>query len=220
MRSNKQFDDLDTILTLYRETRRESPPDELDQRILAAARKNATIAPLPVKRRPRSPWPGPLALAATIVLSVGLVTLMQYELDQQAPMESSHFAPSAERSQDLGDTLKMAPQQPPPAAHEVAPAAARESLDSARQIAPAPPPAPALSPPPAALQTAPQDGETASESAIMEAHQDESLRAPDAWRDYILALQEQGQIEQARRELQNLRATYPEFQAEFPGLDE
>lgn len=68
------------IACLYRETCDAEPPDWLDQRILSAARtaldrQPTSAIPLPKQRRNRI-WTLPLALAATVVLAVGLIRLL------------------------------------------------------------------------------------------------------------------------------------------------
>ncbi|NJM13257.1 MAG: DUF3379 domain-containing protein [Synechococcaceae cyanobacterium SM1_2_3] len=82
-RSNS-LDPLDDpqITRLYREIRDAEPPDWLDQRILLAAQaaleeqqQPAAAIPLP-KPRPRRMWRSPLTLAATVMLTVGLIRLL------------------------------------------------------------------------------------------------------------------------------------------------
>ena len=223
-------EDLDQLLALYRQAQRPQPPAELDRRILSAARETSIVTLLPIKKLQHSRWSAPLALAASLVLGIGLLTLVRHELNQQYPTESRDFAPPSERLQNLNDAPVAAPQ-PAPIASEFAPE--EPAPESTLQMAPAPPPAaPAAPRLPAARQADPPTlRESAPTSESMEyriestspapttAAQEEELRSPEAWRDYILTLQEQGQIEQARQELQNLRVAYPDYPAQFPGLE-
>ncbi|MEK7191231.1 MAG: hypothetical protein AAB153_02935 [Pseudomonadota bacterium] len=74
----------DSLLSrAYRETGREEPPAHLDAVILAQAKAAA------VPRRSGKPrWFMPLSLAATVVLSVGVVLLMSREGVAPVPMET------------------------------------------------------------------------------------------------------------------------------------
>lgn len=79
------------ITHLYQETSVVEPPEWLDRRILMVATA-AVTAPSPVtqalpkRRNPR--WLAPLALAATVILTVGLVRLMYQSGELQAPLRS------------------------------------------------------------------------------------------------------------------------------------
>lgn len=63
---------------LYRNTPRETPPPHLDAAILAAARREAGARPRPLFR-PLHRWRLPVSIAAVVVLSVTLVTLVGEE---------------------------------------------------------------------------------------------------------------------------------------------
>jgi resuscitation-promoting factor RpfA len=69
----------------YRATAREEPPRALDERILSAAHRAVDARPKPVGRSFAQRWRVPVALAATVVLSV-TVTLMVYESDKAPPV--------------------------------------------------------------------------------------------------------------------------------------
>ena len=72
-------DDRDPQLTLlYREGGRELPPPRLDAAIRAAARRAAGSRP-PLASSLLRTWRLPVAIAAVVVLSVGMVTLMVEE---------------------------------------------------------------------------------------------------------------------------------------------
>lgn len=72
----------------YRETGREEPPAHLDAAILAQAE-----AAVGTRRKPR--WFMPLSLAATVVLSIGVVLLMSREGVTPVPMETPLPTPGA-----------------------------------------------------------------------------------------------------------------------------
>lgn len=73
---------------VYRETEREEPPAHLDAAILAQA-KAAVGA-----RRSKPRWFMPLSLAATVVLSIGVVLLMSREGVTPVPMETPVLKPT------------------------------------------------------------------------------------------------------------------------------
>jgi hypothetical protein len=72
----------------YRETGREEPPAHLDTAILAHAK-----AAVGMRRKPR--WFMPLSLAATVVLSIGVVLLLSREGVTPVPMETPSPMPVA-----------------------------------------------------------------------------------------------------------------------------
>lgn len=99
----------------YREVGREEPPASLDARILAEARGGKAA---PRGGKPR--WLMPLSLAATVVLSVGIVLFMTRQGATPLPMESAPVAevpaPAAKPS-----TSSAAPAPAPKAAPREAP---------------------------------------------------------------------------------------------------
>jgi len=93
----------------YRSTAREEPPRALDERILAAAHRAVDARPVPVRTSFAQRWRVPVAVAATVVLSV-TVTLMVYESEQTPPLpealspgkiRENHVAPGAAGRGDL-----------------------------------------------------------------------------------------------------------------------
>lgn len=86
LKRDDDFDGLDQLSALYKETRAGiKPPPELDMRIRAAARE--ALKP----RKPITPrWAGGFAIAAAFVLGIGLVTLVQQEVP-----ETNSSAPAA-----------------------------------------------------------------------------------------------------------------------------
>ena len=78
------------ITHLYQETGVVEPPEWLDRRILMAATAAVTAPPVTqtLPKRRNSRWVAPLALAATVVITVGLVRLMYQSGELQAPLRS------------------------------------------------------------------------------------------------------------------------------------
>ncbi|MEZ5591043.1 MAG: hypothetical protein R3F53_10200 [Gammaproteobacteria bacterium] len=264
--SKRDFDEpdlagLEELLAVYRHSPQQQPPIELNQRILAAAAQAQTVTTLPV-RQSRARWSVPLALAATMVLGVGLVTLVQHELPQHDSLGTRPaLTPLRERAADsasdavpgmlLQESAPLAapPTEPALSDQSAAPAAKASSAASKvtsesaapvpnenrhlQQFAPSPTPAteslrqeqqispsstPNLSTGRAARQAPPPAAAPAASLRAPEPAPADVL-PPERWRERILRLQAQGQLAQARQELQQLRATYPDYQARFPGLE-
>ena len=106
---------------LYRVGAREEPPARLDAAILAAARREVGARPRAVSARLRA-WRVPLSVAAVVVLSVSLVTLVREEgggqLEQPPAM-------------DLYSKPAETAPAPPAVAPEAAKAPARAKLPAA-----------------------------------------------------------------------------------------
>jgi len=90
---------------LYAQTGLEEPRAELDQAIRAAARREVRARPQALGARLRK-WRLPMSIAAVVVLSVSLVTLMREEgvdrLEEGLP--STTAEPEAPAAPSLGDT--------------------------------------------------------------------------------------------------------------------
>ena len=99
------------LSSVYAALPRETPPDHLDAAILAAARRATGSRPRKPARGLPSAWRLPFAVAAVVVLSVSLVTLMIDEGDQQraGPQPPAAPAPRA---------LEAKPQMKSPAVGE------------------------------------------------------------------------------------------------------
>lgn len=113
----------------YRESAREEPPAHLDAAILAAARREVGAGPRKVRASFTRRWAMPVSIAAVVVVSVSLVTLMREE---------------------GGDTFLEAPRPAPRTAQEAAKADAPAPADTASAVAKAP----AAAPPPRATDDA------------------------------------------------------------------
>jgi hypothetical protein len=189
---------------LYRATRAAEPPAWLDRCILAAARTAmkpppAPAIPLPRRRGSRF-WAVPVALAATVVLAVGLSRWLPPvgELGGiPAPMEEkaarSLAQPAAEldavraKSADTAVAPPAAPLQSVPAS----PAASRSSAPASRSAE-----SPRAEPPPQGAGKA-------------NVHGPAIRRPPAAWRAEIAELRRQGRHAEAEARLAEFRRHYP-----------
>jgi resuscitation-promoting factor RpfA len=81
---------------LYRETGREEPPERLDAAILAAARREVGARPRAISARLRA-WRVPVSIAAVVVVSASLVTLVREEGggELELPSTSDRFSKPA-----------------------------------------------------------------------------------------------------------------------------
>jgi hypothetical protein len=135
---------------LYHEAPREEPPAHLDAAILAAAHREAGARPRRLSARLHA-WRVPVSIAAVVVLSVSLVTLVREEgggeLDSPTASMSSREvakAPALQRTPEAGQTRdraqpsEPAKQEQPSARDDAAPTrqdAAKTAEDSARRAA-------------------------------------------------------------------------------------
>jgi len=122
------------LSALYQRGRKDEPPPHLDAQILAAAHREAATRP-PAPRRAR--WQIPLALAATVVLSVTVVSLLR----EQQPEDAMKIA--------LVETAPMESRKPAEPSQNVEPGKAEQAESSSARVtaladastAPASPPA-------------------------------------------------------------------------------
>ena len=200
------------LAELYRTTRHADPPAWLDQRILTAARtavkpRRTPAIPWFRRRGPRF-WAAPVALAATVVLAVGLWRGLP-------PAREISERPTAVEE-------KTAQSLAPPAANLNA--APTNSADTAV----APPAAPSAAPPPKldeqrllrpraipmepmrseSLQAAPARRPADEEAASIQKRIER--RSPTAWRAEIAELRRQGRNAEADARLAEFRRHYPE----------
>jgi hypothetical protein len=138
----------DPLSRRYRELAREEPPASLDATVLAAARQA-------VQPRARSRWMAPVAVAAVLVLGLGIALRMQVEqpgIETAAPASSGSaeypIAPPAEEAPVAAERAAPAPQPAPaPKAAPKAPAPRERVVEEPPlTTAAAPPPAPAAAP--------------------------------------------------------------------------
>jgi hypothetical protein len=141
---------------------RESPPGpspQLDARILAAARA-ATATPERAARRPRRRWIAGMAVAATLVLAVGVAWRLR-PLPQR-PVASEVPVAEVARPADSMPRPAVAPESTMPA-----PQAARDRI--AVPLPPSPAVAPKPAPEPARKQAPPEPPMVVDEPAPMDA---------------------------------------------------
>lgn len=176
----------------YRAGAEAEPPQRLDDLIRAAARREVGSGPRPLSASRR--WQTPLALAAVLVLSVGLVTTMREQgadqLDQPlpssisssgkvagetAPQKDSKPAAKAEVPRQTEAPLVIAPVPAavPAPAEPPATAAAKRYEAPAVAEAPAAPPPPAQAP----MRARSESAAVASQGAAAESR---SVEAPAA----------------------------------------
>jgi hypothetical protein len=81
MMNNAEPDNNPRLSELYRAGSQEQPPSHLDDAILALARRESKTKPRPAKTH-SSRWAIPVSIAAVLVLSVSVVTLVKQELPE------------------------------------------------------------------------------------------------------------------------------------------
>jgi len=167
-----QPDDIQTgderrLIEQYRAAADEVPPPALDRAILELARKvaaeqaaNAQNAPVfaadardaPRMRRDEQRWMRPLALAATVVLGIGIVTRVQMESPDLKPPEAASEVAKAPAAPAPASAPAPAATSPEPAApaRQNADAQIRQAPAADANVAAAPPAQPPATPPLAA----------------------------------------------------------------------
>ena len=182
------------LSALYQATPKAEPPAALDARILSAAR--AAVAPRPVSMLSRFRgfrfWAAPVALAATLMLAVGLTPLL-YQASEQSASRDMQTPPAAKSAAeaDAGNRqeLKAADRALPAAP---APAASSLSLPMERRKADP-------------LQSAPA---SIKQEAAQPLH---APRSPEAWLAEIAELRRQGRTAEAEARLAEFRRHYPDY---------
>lgn len=105
--NNDNFDDK-PLSALYKHTQQEMPPAQLDETIIAAARKQT-------RARPNNPfsnnWRVSASLVAVLVLGIGVVTLMETDLTPVADTAPTQVFAPAEIQIQRDDKLKKQRQQ-------------------------------------------------------------------------------------------------------------
>ena len=234
---NAEFHD-ENLSALYRVTRDPEPPAWLDQRILTAA--NAApqpvqmLTPSPSRRRRTRLWAVPAALAATVVLAVGIVRLAR-ESGEWGPLPenktlhstaesaaeadataagraqfSDHDRPSSSAvelrpTMPLGEAVRVAPQSLP-ALPAAAPPVKLEQELMPRRTAPA-----ERERPRDWLRAAPT-GQRADQGAASQDRSDQY--SPEEWLAAIAELRRQGRTAEADAKLAEFRRRYPDYPLE------
>lgn len=239
-----EFHDED-LSALYRVTRDPEPPAWLDQRILTAA--NAApqpvqmLTPSPSRRRRTRLWAVPAALAATVVLAVGIVRLAR-ESGEWGPLpENKTLHSTAESAAEADATAAGRAQfsdhdRPSSPAVELRPTM---PLGEAVRVAPQSLPALPAAAPPVKLEeelmprrSAPAERERAREERERArdwlraaptgqrvdqgaASQDRLDRySPEEWLAAIAELRRQGRTAEADAKLAEFRRRYPNYPLE------
>jgi hypothetical protein len=103
---------------LYRDTPRDAPPPHLDAAILAAARREVGARPRPLSAQFRR-WRVPVSIAAVVVLSMSLVTLVKEEGGDTLLRDAPTPIPLPAQTEELSATPAGDRQRAPAAAPEV-----------------------------------------------------------------------------------------------------
>ncbi len=173
----------------------EEPPAELEREILAAARRH--------RRRPLASYLPPLALAATVIISISLV-FRSGELNENAEILSDEAPPAAEfRAVPISTVRELEEAVAPVIELEaaVAPveaAARREGISQDQQAVR-----------PDAFEVLPLTAGTGSAVEIGCANVDRGQ--PDTWLACISVRLQQGYEGDARRELEAFAQAYPDY---------
>jgi hypothetical protein len=184
------------------------PPEDLDDIVLTKARRAIHPSPqMPVYRAPR--WALPVALAATVLLSLSVVLNVGLKGPQNPPPAAKRPVPEAP------DSVQQAPGSGPEAAGS-SPSVASDAAP-ARDALNAPPMAPAPKSPLASPSASPAAPRSATEAPAPPARRANSQIAdPVLWLKRIEILRAQGHNTQADAEMRRFRAAFPTFPVSSP----
>ena len=242
------------LTRLYREVAREEPPAGLDAAILAAARREAGARPhklgsqtgpepasmpgsaprfRPASILPRM-WRLPVSLAAVMVLSVSVVTLIREHDGERQPQPLPKLPPPAAEETRTPESSSAAPVPSAPSkkalqdrrgAVEPEPAYRRKALeqpDTARGAAPAAADprggnaasdrVHAFSAPPAQQFAAPRaEARSAVTSSMSKLAAEYAHEPPEKWGERILDLRRQGRSAEADNLLAEFSRRFPDY---------
>ncbi len=213
------------LSALYRETRDAEPPAWLDRRVLTAARAAVepharSATPLRQRRGARF-WAVPVALAATVIMAVGIVRLARETGELRMPPEmkavQSLAKPAAEQDAVPADeaapqaTGRALPRTEPPAAPQPSP-----PVTGAIQTAP---PVPAIPSELSPVKAMPAKREKLDRLQATPAHMEEGEavrdraveRPPAEWLAEIDELRRQGRTAEAEASLREFQRRYPDY---------
>jgi hypothetical protein len=189
----------DKLSRHYRELAREEPPASLDAAVLAAARQA-------LQPRKRSQWMGPVAVAAVLVLGLGIALRMQVEqpgIESTAPEPSSSaeypVAPPAEEPPAAPERAAPAPASKPPV---------RDAAPMQSTAVPQPRAQPKLGI--AAEGLAPQRAKRAESAAAADAAAP-AKDAREAELERIARLRAEGRHADADKALEAFRRAHPDY---------
>lgn len=193
----------DSLSRHYRELAREEPPASLDAAVLAAA-KDA------VRPRARSRWMGPVAVAAVLVLGLGIALRMQVEQPgvetaAPAPPGSAEYPVAPPPADEAPVAVERAASAPAPTA-ALAPSPSREAAPMQSMIAPEPRAQSKLGS--AAEGIAPQRAKRAELAAADAAP---ARDAREAELERIARLRAEGRHGEADKALEEFRRKHPDY---------
>jgi hypothetical protein len=190
----------------YRDLGREEPPRELDQAILAAARRAGKTRPAPlVPPTGRQRWYFPLAAAAIIVLAVAVT--MHVERQQPDPEALPPAAPPPQTKEE--PLLKTPPAKPyapkPRMVPDPKPRAEepKAQADAVRESAQAAAPLAGARGDVQPMAQAPARARIAGKLAQAE--------SPEQWLERIIELRRQGKHEEADKALAEFKRRHPDY---------
>lgn len=198
------------LSALYQRTRQTAPPDELDEAVLAASRREVQASPSP------GHWQVPVSIAAVLVITVILVPLMVS--DPEVEQTAQEVTPR--RMQ-----LELMEEKAAPAGEPLeAPAPEMNSLPSGRPlrrdagisaVADAPrKEKPSLEKRGRATSRVQSLSQTGTDALV-----EQQEPAPEPWLEHIRELVEDGEMMAAFQELDAFRQTWPEYPID-PKLEE
>lgn len=160
---------------LYQETTTEVPPPGLDATVLDAARQAVRQKPRRVYFLASRKWAVPLSLAAALVVTIGIVRSLQYEMESPVPIAQTPAVPrpsSVARSDERDEALHKRREQKQSQAEE-APVTTHQEMEPLGKTA-VPDPKVSL-PTPAAKLSAPAERQVSHDAPKVQAQ--ESLQA-------------------------------------------
>jgi len=198
-RRDQEWQD-EELSALYQAIPEVEPPPWLDERILTAARTAVAPRPASITSRFRSFrfWAAPVALAATLIMAVGLVQLTRETGEQRSSMDM--------KTQSLAK---------PAAEADAASVGRLESMATGRAL-PAAPPASSAPEPSASMPMERRKMDLLQEApAIMEdktvVRQLKAERSPEEWLAEIAEWRRQGRTAEAEASLAEFRRRYPDY---------
>jgi hypothetical protein len=181
------------LAALYRATTRDEPQPALDAAIRAAARREVGARPRPVGPLFSRSWRVPLSIAAVVLLSVSLVTVIR----EEAPPEISQ-PPRADASLPLPEAAMHPRKESVAAEAKVQPRSEAASADSAVRESSR-----------ARVQAAPAVAPHLAPQMAGAIHAYANL-PPEKWLEQIEALRKQGRLEEAKTSLAHFKQRYPD----------